>query len=81
MASFNRQADEGPLLVTSKGFDDLPALLLAEPSAQSTVDFRAILDALPVAIYTTDAQGQLTHFNPAAVAFAGRTPQLGTDQW
>ena len=42
---------------------------------------RQMIDALPVAIYTTDAQGRLTHFNRAAVEFSGRTPQLGTDQW
>jgi PAS domain S-box-containing protein len=43
--------------------------------------FRAMIDALPAAIYTTDAEGRLTHFNPAAVEFSGRTPELGTDQW
>lgn len=43
--------------------------------------FRAMIDALPAAIYTTDAEGRLTHFNPAAVAFSGRIPELGTDQW
>jgi two-component system NtrC family sensor kinase len=43
--------------------------------------FRALLDALPAAIYTTDAEGRLTYFNPAAVAFSGRVPELGTDQW
>jgi PAS domain S-box-containing protein len=43
--------------------------------------FREMIDALPAAIYTTDAQGRLTHFNPAAVEFSGRTPELGTDQW
>jgi PAS domain S-box-containing protein len=43
--------------------------------------FREMIDALPVAIYTTDAEGRLTHFNPAAVAFSGRVPGLGTDQW
>jgi len=36
--------------------------------------FREIIDALPTAIYTTDAKGRLTHFNPACVAFSGRTP-------
>jgi PAS domain S-box-containing protein len=40
-----------------------------------------MIDALPAAIYTTDAQGRLTHFNPACVAFSGRTPELGTDHW
>ena len=43
--------------------------------------FREMIDALPVAIYTTDSQGRLTHFNPAAVEFSGRVPELGTDRW
>ena len=43
--------------------------------------FREMIDALPVAIYTTDAEGRVTHFNPAAVEFSGRTPELGIAQW
>jgi PAS domain S-box-containing protein len=43
--------------------------------------FRAMIDALPAAIYTTDAEGRLTHFNPAAVEFSGRVPELGSDRW
>jgi len=43
--------------------------------------FREMIDALPAAVYTTDADGRLTHYNPAAVALSGRTPVLGTDQW
>jgi PAS domain S-box-containing protein len=43
--------------------------------------FREAIDALPVAIYTTDAQGRLTHFNAAAIEFSGRRPELGTDRW
>jgi PAS domain S-box-containing protein len=42
---------------------------------------REILDALPVALYLTDAEGRLTYFNAAAVKLSGRTPQLGVDQW
>ncbi|MES2674269.1 MAG: PAS domain S-box protein [Pseudomonadota bacterium] len=42
---------------------------------------RAVIDALPVAIYTTDAEGKLTHFNQTAVEFSGRVPQLGGDHW
>jgi PAS domain S-box-containing protein len=42
---------------------------------------REMIDALPAAIYTTDAEGRLTHFNPAAVELSGRTPELGTDRW
>src|SRR4029077_7768752 len=42
---------------------------------------RGIFEALPAAIYTTDAQGRITSFNDEAVRFSGRVPQLGTDSW
>jgi PAS domain S-box-containing protein len=44
-------------------------------------NFRDLLDALPAAIYTTDAAGRITFFNQAAVEFSGRTPEIGSDQW
>jgi PAS domain S-box-containing protein len=43
--------------------------------------FHAMIDALPAAVYTTDPEGRLTHFNLAAGELAGRTPDLGTDRW
>jgi PAS domain S-box-containing protein len=43
--------------------------------------FREMIDALPVAVYTTDAEGKLTHFNPACADFAGRVPEIGKDRW
>ena len=49
--------------------------------AETCHRFREMVDVLPMAIYTTDHEGRLTHFNPAAVEFAGRTPELGTDRW
>ncbi|HEX6790300.1 MAG TPA: PAS domain S-box protein, partial [Candidatus Krumholzibacteria bacterium] len=42
--------------------------------------FREMLDALPAAIYTTDAEGRVTHYNRAAANFAGLEPAVG-DQW
>ncbi|MEX2574942.1 MAG: PAS domain S-box protein [Balneolaceae bacterium] len=45
------------------------------------MDFKEILDNLPVVIYTTDAEGRLTYFNAAAVEFSGREPEVGTDRW
>jgi PAS domain S-box-containing protein len=42
--------------------------------------FRDLLQALPAAIYTTDADGQITFFNRACVEFAGRTPKIG-EMW
>ena len=43
--------------------------------------YREMVDALPAAVYTTDAQGRLTHANRAAIEFAGRTPDFETDRW
>lgn len=43
--------------------------------------FRKMIDSLPIAIYTTDAEGCLTYFNPAAVEFSGQVPELGADHW
>jgi len=43
--------------------------------------YRDLLDALPAAIYTTDAEGRITFCNRAAEALAGRQPSLGSDEW
>src|ERR1700692_2534523 len=42
--------------------------------------FRDLLQALPAAIYTTDAQGRVTFVNRGCIEFAGRTPKIG-DMW
>jgi PAS domain S-box-containing protein len=54
--------------------------LVAGGSIKDSV-FREMLEALPVAIYTTDDEGRLTYFNRASVKLSGRVPELGTDQW
>ncbi len=43
--------------------------------------FRELLEALPAAVYTTDATGTITFCNRAAIDMAGRTPVIGRDQW
>ena len=59
----------------------------AVPQSAQTLDlvlnstFRQLLDALPAAIYITDAKGRLTFYNCAAVQFSGREPGFGTDRW
>jgi PAS domain S-box-containing protein len=40
-----------------------------------------LLESLPAAVYTTDADGRITFFNQAAVDMAGHMPRLGEDQW
>ena len=39
------------------------------------------LELLPVAIYTTDADGRITFYNEAAATLWGRRPELGSAQW
>lgn len=41
---------------------------------------RELLEALPAAVYTTDAKGRVTFYNQAAVELAGREPEL-SDEW
>jgi len=52
----------------------------SEPGSDSERRFRDLLQALPAAIYTTDAQGRITFFNHACIDFAGRTPEIG-EMW
>jgi PAS domain S-box-containing protein len=48
---------------------------------ESEQRYRQLLEAIGLAVYTTDAEGRITLFNDAAVALWGRTPELGVDQW
>ena len=43
--------------------------------------FRDAIEALPAAVYMTDAEGQLTFYNEAAVAFWGCRPDLGESKF
>lgn len=68
------------------GLARLFGALTRSPSADATSDsvatepYRAFLEALAVAVYTTDADGRITYFNRAAVDFWGRTPEIG-EEW
>jgi PAS domain S-box-containing protein len=42
--------------------------------------YRDLLEALGVAVYTTDADGKITFFNEAAAELWGRRPELG-EEW
>jgi PAS domain S-box-containing protein len=52
-----------------------------EPLLRGDAFFRNLVDALPVAVYTTDAAGRITYFNDAAAALWGYRPELGTSEW
>lgn len=48
---------------------------IIQPSTDQTVD------ALPVAVYTCDKSGYITHYNQEAVKLWGRVPEIGKDLW
>jgi PAS domain S-box-containing protein len=56
------------------------AAIRGEAGKDSEQQFRDLLQALPAAIYTTDAEGRITFFNRACIDFAGRTPKIG-EMW
>lgn len=43
--------------------------------------YQQLIQALPVAIYTCNAQGFISFFNKAAVSLWGRVPEPGIDLW
>jgi PAS domain S-box-containing protein len=45
------------------------------------IDGTTLLQALPVAVYTTDAEGRITFFNDAAAEFWGHRPEVGVSLW
>lgn len=47
---------------------------------ESERHMRDLLEALPAAVYTTDAEGRITFFNRAAIEMAGRVPEIG-EKW
>lgn len=48
---------------------------------RSELKLQALLDALPAAIYTTDADGRVEYFNRAAIELVGQTPEGDAGQW
>lgn len=61
---------------------ELPQAFVPLPDARMPdAGWRAMLDALPAAIYACDAGGRITYYNEAAVALAGRRPQIGSSEW
>src|SRR5262245_21851434 len=42
------------------------------------LDTESLLEALPVAVYTTDAEGRITFYNQAAAELWGHRPKLGS---
>ncbi len=50
-------------------------------SRDSELQLRQLLEALPAAVYTIDAEGRITFFNEAAADLWGCRPELGKSEW
>jgi PAS domain S-box-containing protein len=72
---------EGQLAYTQCCTLDVTATKVAEERhSLGQRRFKHTLDALPIAVYTTDPNGRITYFNEAAADLAGRRPTLG-EMW
>lgn len=72
----------GRIVGASKIARDITDKKFAEAKIKdSERQLKDLLAAIPAAIYTTDRDGKITYFNEAAVQLAGRTPEIGTDEW
>jgi PAS domain S-box-containing protein len=60
--------------------EDRKVLPLFDAPAIDSPSYRQFLEALGVAVYTTDAAGHITFYNQAAADFWGRRPELG-EEW
>ena len=61
-----------------------PAVIAAAASAIPAPfhpNFHQVVEALPAAVYVTDAEGRITYYNAAAVELWGYRPPLGDSRW
>ena len=83
-ASRTRQAERDLRLLdilARQAADLIERMHADEALRESERRLHEIIEAIPAAVYTTDAEGRITFFNQAAVRFSGRVPDLGTDSW
>ena len=84
-AEFERAVGEGAALREGKGglrvVDGTGRKPAREVLRERERRFRELLEALPAAVYTTDAAGRITYYNQAAADLWGHRPNLGTDEW
>jgi PAS domain S-box-containing protein len=74
--------DAGKFLYAVRVFQDITEQKRAEEALRaSELRFRQLLEALPAAVYTTDAAGRITFFNQAAAELWGVRPELGSAEW
>jgi PAS domain S-box-containing protein len=81
MESGNGKSRGGPDLVRDRDAGPLLRRYDLALDAASEKGLHALLHALPVGVYTTDAAGRITFFNETAAAMWGRRPELNSEKW
>ncbi|MCC6361634.1 MAG: PAS domain S-box protein [Phycisphaerales bacterium] len=73
--------DEPPSGIGGVAFDITDLLAAQDALCESERRLRAVIEALPAAVYMCDAEGEITLYNAAAAALWGRTPIVGAERW
>ncbi|HUI19851.1 MAG TPA: PAS domain S-box protein [Methylocella sp.] len=72
-------------VLSDEGVAVLPRDLVAGHSRAAhggdSIPCSVLLQALPAAVYTTDALGRITFYNEAAAVLWGHRPELGKSEW
>jgi len=78
---FGRPSKQSHQATSGRRTDPSARKQVADSSGHGEGYFLQVLQAIPTAVYTTDAKGRITFFNEAAAALWGRRPRLGDDWW
>lgn len=70
----------GDLMNSSQAPEDIVRVAV-EMVSQGDDSLLHALDEIETPLYVTDVEGLITYFNPACIAFAGRTPEVRQDRW
>lgn len=81
-SGMTRHDDKGRPVRMLGTIQDITYRKQADDALRSSQEhLRKLLQALPIAIYTTDPAGRITYFNEAAVELWGRRPELNNSEW
>ncbi len=63
------------------GFVTVGASITTDDLKETATKYQQLIQGLPAAIYTCDANGYILSYNKAAVELWGREPEIGKDSW